>query len=364
MQTNMIELGFHGSGHNSNPRYAHGRNPYSLKRDTGGSSSGSAIAVSAGICPVALGFDGGGSVRIPAASCGVVGLKPTTGRISSWGDMLCSGGTLGVIGPIAGNARDCAIILEALSGEDIQDPMTFHAPPFGISNMRRENLAGLTIGVYSEWFNDSTAPVKTSCREFLKYLENQGARLKEIQIPYLKEGQVAHMMMLGAEIVASRGPSHGSREWKNLNPSTRTMESLVNDLTTMQLISAAKIKYLVSLIWEEVFRKVDIMVTPALGDIPAVGLTHASEDALDVTRNSIVAKYMYIPNFTGLPAIVFPIDYHTTNGELLPVGIQMIGPVWTEDLLIRTAELCAKRHTNKKPVVYYNILAKVESNTE
>ncbi|KAH3759958.1 aspartyl-tRNA amidotransferase [Pelomyxa schiedti] len=354
--TNMSEFGLHTTGHNAHPRYGHAKNPYSPIHDTGGSSSGSAAAVAAGLGPVAIGVDGGGSIRVPSASCGLYGLKTTTGRVSSTGDMLCwGGGTVDVIGPIAANPRDCAIVLAAIAGEDLHDPATYHSPALSMLQLNRTDLSGITIGIYPEWFNDSSPRILSSCRKFLCTLERLGAEIKEIQIPWLQETRLAHSLVISTEIAAC-GPPRGSPFWKQMHPSSRVMCSAAADVTAYELLCAAKYRAVAIQAWDAILRQVDVVATPALGDFPPEGVRDG--DALDLARYCSTAKYMFPANFTGLPAIVFPVDYSEEKGTL-PIGMQIIGRAWTEDLLIRIAELASTHVTIQQPAIYYDLLGGV-----
>ncbi|MDP6944677.1 MAG: amidase, partial [Myxococcota bacterium] len=167
-KANMHELGLGVTG--INPHHGAARNPYDPSRVTGGSSSGSAATVAAGLCPVAIGADGGGSIRIPASLCGVVGLKPTFGRISEHGAApLCW--SVAHLGPIAATARDAAAAYALMAGPDPADPHTARQPAVHLQGFDRESLEGVHLGIYRPWFEHADAAVVTACKEGVRRLQ-------------------------------------------------------------------------------------------------------------------------------------------------------------------------------------------------
>eukprot|EP01105_Mastigella_eilhardi_P007210 TRINITY_DN18720_c0_g1_i1.p1 TRINITY_DN18720_c0_g1~~TRINITY_DN18720_c0_g1_i1.p1 ORF type:complete len:621 (+),score=108.63 TRINITY_DN18720_c0_g1_i1:27-1889(+) len=369
---NMTEFGLSTAGVNGNARYGNARNPYNPDFLTGGSSAGCAAAVSAGLCPVAIGVDGGGSIRIPSSCCGVVGLKPTCGRTSLFGDIVCLGGTIDVAGPIGANARDCALALAAIAGEDVNDPVTLCTPSLDLKALTRDtapaDLSGVNIGVYRKWFDavvdvDAKNPeVKTVCNKFLDQLRARGATILEegIVIPHLREAQAAHALTIVSEVVAC-APSRD-----RLLPSTQLMFAIGGDFTSVQLECAARMRCHACRDWASVFEKVDFVVTPALGCLPPRcpdGLA-AHDDDLDIGPQSLRMQYMFPANFCGLPAVVFPIAFHSeAQGGSVPLALQLIGKPWSEPLLLRVAELLAPTVVRPAPQIYYDLLAPLPAGT-
>ena len=167
-KTNMHEIGIGVTG--LNPVHGTPRNPYALGHYTGGSSSGSGAAVAAGFCPVAIGADGGGSIRIPAAFCGVVGLKPTYGRLSEFGAApLCW--SVAHLGPLAATATDAALAYAVMAGPDKKDPVSLHQPAPELEGWDRANLSDLTIGIYREWFRHAQEEIVSACEKMLGEFE-------------------------------------------------------------------------------------------------------------------------------------------------------------------------------------------------
>jgi len=177
-KANMTEIGMGVTG--LNPHHGTTRNPYNPDHYTGGSSSGPATSVAAGFAPVALGADGGGSVRTPSSFCGLVGLKATFGRISELGAApLCW--SVAHNGPLAATTTDCALAYAVISGPDVDDPLTWHQPKPTLEGWNNLDLSDLTLGVYWKWFHHSDPEVATACEKLLDKFGRMGAKIKEIK---------------------------------------------------------------------------------------------------------------------------------------------------------------------------------------
>ena len=196
-KTHMHEYAFGATG--INPHYDPARNPWDTERITGGSSSGSGAGVAAGLCFAALGSDTGGSVRMPASLCGIVGLKPTYGRVSLHGVVPLST-TLDHIGPMARTARDCALVLEAIAGHDPNDPSSAKEPVEEWSAGLEGGLSGLRIGVPTAFAFEATEPdVATVVHDAIGTLERLGAEVKQLDLPVLQEYWVSLSVLLVSE---------------------------------------------------------------------------------------------------------------------------------------------------------------------
>jgi Asp-tRNA(Asn)/Glu-tRNA(Gln) amidotransferase A subunit family amidase len=192
-KTNMHEIGIGVTG--LNPHSGATRNPHDPSHFSGGSSGGSAAAVAAGLCPVALGADGGGSIRIPSAFCGQVGLSPTYARVSSFGSAPLAW-TVDHYGPIAGSALDAALAYAVLAGPDPRDPCTLRQPPVTLDTFDDVDLRGLILGVYRPWFEHASPAMVEGCSKLLKDLEQMGAEVREIEIPELDAARIAHLVTI------------------------------------------------------------------------------------------------------------------------------------------------------------------------
>ena len=198
-KTNMHEIGILPDS--VNPNWGAVRNPYNVRHDAGGSSSGSAAAVAAGFCPAAIGADGGGSIRIPAAFCGVVGLKPTFGRVSEAGALpLC--GSVAHLGPITATVDDAAMVYEVIAGPDPGDANTLEQPAAQFPN-HKAGLNSVRIGIFQPWFSDADGEVATACERVIKELVRMGATLADVEIPELSLIRVAHGVTIHAEMAAN-----------------------------------------------------------------------------------------------------------------------------------------------------------------
>ena len=173
-KTNMHEIGINVTG--LNPHYGTTRNPYNPNHFTGGSSSGSATAVASGLAPVAIGADGGGSIRIPSSFCGLVGLKATFARVSEYGAAPLDW-SVAHIGPLAGSATDAALTYAVIAGPDPKDPTSLHQPLPSLEGWDNKNLKGLKLGIYWPWFRHADAETVAACEAMLKEYEKMGCEI-------------------------------------------------------------------------------------------------------------------------------------------------------------------------------------------
>ncbi len=198
-KANMHEIGINPNG--ANAHYGAARNPYDTARDPGGSSSGPAAAVAAGLCPIAIGADGGGSIRIPASLCGLVGLKPTFGRVSEAGAApLCW--SVAHIGPLGATVEDVALAYGLIAGPDTRDPNSQRQPAVGLAGWNdRLTWHGLTVGVYRPWFRHAAPAVVAANEAMLAQFERAGAQVREIVVPELDAMRLAHIIIILSENV-------------------------------------------------------------------------------------------------------------------------------------------------------------------
>ncbi|GLE06045.1 hypothetical protein PINS_up015256 [Pythium insidiosum] len=204
----MQELGTGVTGFNLH--YGTSRNPHDPTRYAGGSSSGSAAAVASGLVPLAIGVDGGGSVRIPAALCGVVGIKPTFQRVPQLSPDCPS---VGHVGPIAGSVRDAAVALAVMSGGDASFPRSFAPPSLSFARFDdTESLKGLRVGFFAAFNDDASSDVVVAVRDALSRLEALGAELIETPLDHLQAIQLAHALTITSELA-----QHWDRYWSRLH---------------------------------------------------------------------------------------------------------------------------------------------------
>ncbi len=349
-KANMNELGLDPCGFNGH--YGTARNPYDPSRDPGGSSSGPAAAVAAGLCPVALGCDGGGSIRIPSALCGLVGLKPTFGRVSEAGAVpLCP--SVDAIGPIGATVTDVAIAYGIIAGPDALDPRSQHQPPVQLSGWDDADLRGLKLGIFRPWFRHAAADIVAACEAMLEKLARAGAEAVEIEIPGLDAMRVAHAVTIVSEEAANLRDH--ARHLKELSAPTRVTHALSYGFTAADYVQAQRIRTRAVAAFEAAFRKVDAILTPTTA-VTAPAIPENSLDAgwsdLSVTTEKM--RFVFPSNLTGHPAISFPAGY---DREGLPIGMQAIGRYWDELTLLRLARTAEAGFERRPPKVFYPILA-------
>lgn len=332
-KTNMHEIGIGPNG--LNPHHGAARNPYHLGHDTGGSSSGSGAAVAAGLCPLAIGADGGGSVRIPAALCGVVGLKATFGRISEHGAFpLCW--SVAHVGPLGATVRDAALGYAVIAGPDPADPGSLRQPPPHLDGLGAPDLAGVRLGVYRPWFEDADPDVVRACEQALARLVERGAELREVRLAGLEPARVAHLVTIASEMAHALDP-YDAEHREDLGLDVRVNLALARLLTSRDYIRAQRVRADLVAQWLEVLQGVDAIVTPATArTAPPIAPAALERGESDIATTGELLRFMFPANLNGFPAISVPAGYDARG---LPIGLQAIGRPWEEHLLLRLAEV-------------------------
>ncbi|XP_072986681.1 fatty acid amide hydrolase [Typha latifolia] len=358
-KANMHELGLGTTG--NNPTYGTTRNPHSIERYTGGSSSGPAALVASGLCSAAIGTDGGGSVRIPSSLCGVVGLKTTYGRTNMKGS-LCECGTVEVASPLAATVEDAMLVYSALAGSSQADKISLKPSPLCLPDLSSSDnlniLQKVRLGKYSEWFHDvSNKDISNKCEDALNLLSNTfGSEIMEIILPDLEEMQVAHVVSIGSESLCDLNPDYKDGNCSDLTLDTRTSLALFKSFSATDYVASQRLRRRIMYYHMEAFKKVDIIVTPTTGitapKIPPGALKYG-ESNYEVS--SYLMRFIIAGNLLGLPAISVPIGH---DNEGLPIGLQLIGRPWGEATLLRVAsaveELLLK--SRRRPATFYDIL--------
>lgn len=347
---NMDEFAMGSSTENSGFQLT--RNPWDLERVPGGSSGGSAAAVAAGEVPFALGSDTGGSIRQPAAFCGVVGLKPTYGRVSRYG-LVAFASSLDQIGPITRNVEDNAYLLQVISGVDPMDSTSANVDVPDYVSALTGDIQGLKIAVPKEYLGEGVSEeVRQSVLDALKVLEGLGATWEEVSLPHSKYALATYYLLASSEASANLARFDGVRygyrtdNAKNLiemYKQTRS-EGFGNEvkrrimLGTFALSSgyydayykkAQKVRTLIKQDFENVFEKYDVIIGPTT-PTPAFKIGEKTSDPLTMYANDILT----IPvNLAGVPGISIPCGF--VNG--LPVGLQIIGKHFDESTIYRVA---------------------------
>jgi len=349
-KANMHEIGIGVTG--LNPHHGTARNPYNPAHYTGGSSSGPGAAVASGLCPVAIGADGGGSIRIPSSFCGLVGLKPTFGRVSEFGAApLCW--SVAHLGPLAVTATDAALAFGVMAGPDPKHSISLHQPPPTLEDWDNLDLSDLTLGVYWPWFRHASADVVSACERLLKEFETRGAQVREIVIPNLENGRVAHTITIAGEMAQAMGRYYAEHRREH-GLDVRINLALAREFTARDYIQAQRARTQMIANFNHALEQVDVIITPTTGlsapAIPKAALPHGESDLTTLTE---IMRFTTPANFTGLPAISFPAGYNETG---LPIGMQALGRAWQEHTLLRLALAAEQAVERQAPQVYYRIL--------
>ncbi len=349
-KTNMDEFAMGSSTENSG--FQTTMNPWDLKRVPGGSSGGSAAAVAADECIAALGSDTGGSIRQPASFCGVVGLKPTYGRVSRFG-LVAYASSLDQIGPITKDVRDAAILLKIISGYDHLDSTSV---PIGVPDFTEclgQDIKGLKIGIPKEYFIEGIdKEVENIILQAIKLLESSGAIPVEISLPHTEYAVATYYILATSEASSNLarydgvkyGLRAGSKDLMDMYLTTRAQgfgEEVKRRimLGTYALSSgyyeayyrkAQQVRTLIKKDFEDAFNKVDIIVTPT-SPTPAFKVGEKTENPLQMYLTDI---YTISMNLAGVPAISIPCGFTSNN---LPVGIQFIGKHFDEESILKIA---------------------------
>ena len=378
-RTNMDEFAMGGSIENSAFQVTH--NPWDLERTPGGSSGGSAASVAAGMVPLAIGTDTGGSIRQPAGLCGIVGMKPTYGRVSRYG-LVAFASSLDQVGPMAHTVEDAALLLEAIAGHDPLDSTSLDEPVPAYTATVNQPLAGLRIGIAKEHFAEGLdAEVEQAVRAAVKVYESLSAKVQEISLPHGKHGVATYYVIAPSEASSNLarydGAHYGYRtneqdmlaelagERKKLQAAgdQRGLDDLDTALVRMYrrtrsegfgpevkrrimlgtyslsagyydayYLKALKVRRLIRQDFDRAFEKVDLIAGPITAS-PAFKLGEMTDDPLAMY---LVDLYTVSANLAGIPGLCLPCG-QTDSG--LPIGLQLQAPTLHEERLLRGARM-------------------------
>ncbi|HUS60115.1 MAG TPA: Asp-tRNA(Asn)/Glu-tRNA(Gln) amidotransferase subunit GatA [Nevskiaceae bacterium] len=339
-KTNLDAWAHGSSGENSD--FGLTKNPWDLSRVPGGSSSGSAAAVAADMCLAATGTDTGGSIRLPAAFCGVVGLKPTYGRVSRYG-VVAMASSLDAVGHLAKNVTDAAIILNITAGKDLLDATT---PPRAVPDYSQninQPIRDLKIGLPKEYFiKGLNSKIKQSLVVALAKMEKLGAKISEISLPHTKYALAVYYIIQPSEVSSNLGRYDGIRYGFPRNKFTDEAKRRIM-LGTYTLsagyyeayyLQAMKVRTLIKKDFEDAFKKVDLIITPVSPDLP-FKLGEKVDNPLKMYLSDIFTS---TANLAGVPALSLPVGLV----DNLPVGMQIIGPQFAESLILQAGFACEK----------------------
>jgi aspartyl-tRNA(Asn)/glutamyl-tRNA(Gln) amidotransferase subunit A len=316
-----------------NPHYGPTHNPWHLDHTTGGSSTGSGAAVAAGIVYGSLGTDTGGSVRIPASLCGLVGLKPTYGRVSRHGVVPLSW-SLDHVGPLTRTVRDTALLMSVIAGHDPHDPTTSRLPVPDYVASLTGTVAGLRVGVPREFFFEGLdADVQRAVEEAIQQLKSLGVAVSEVSWPSVRQAPMLYTISLAEGAAAHEQWLRTQGAYYGADVRERMQQGLLVPATAY--LKAQRIRTLLRRDLERVFQKVDCLVTPTTAT-PAPKLDAGPSEigaptgALRVSLRRFTQPF----NLTGSPAVTVPCGF---SRDGLPIGLQLIGPPFDEARLLNLA---------------------------
>jgi aspartyl-tRNA(Asn)/glutamyl-tRNA(Gln) amidotransferase subunit A len=366
-KTNCDEFAMGSS--NENSAFGPVKNPWDVSRVPGGSSGGSAAAVASGIVPVALGSDTGGSVRQPAALCGVVGLKPTYGRVSRFG-LVAFGSSLDQIGVLAQNASDVAAVMQVIAGRDPHDSTTADVPVPDYSTELNSGVKGLRLGVSEALLGEGLdAEVRVAIRKAIDAYAQAGAEIVDIDLPHAKYAIAVYYIIATAEASSNLARFDGVRYGFRAEdaPGLRDMYRRTRDegfgpevkrrimLGTYVLsagyydayyLKAQKVRMLLRQDFAHAFEKCDAVLTPT-APTPAFKSGEKVDDPLAMYLNDI---YTVTANLVGVPGISVPCGL---SSDGLPIGLQLLGPYWSEATLLRLAHAYQTAHPlEARPIIF------------
>ncbi len=350
-KANLDEFAMGSSTENS--AFGPTRNPYDLERVAGGSSGGSAAAVAADECLGSLGTDTGGSIREPAAFCGVVGIKPTYSRVSRFG-VIAYASSLDQVGPFAKSVRDAAILLCSLAGGDAADSTCSTRPVPDYERALSGEVKGLRIGVPREFFVEGMQPeVEEAVRTALKCYEAMGAAIIEVSLPHTEYAIAAYYLIATAEASAnlerydgiryglrmdsdnllelyrrSRARGFGAEVKRRIMLGTFALSTGYYDA---YYLKAQKVRTLIKRDFEQAFERCDLIVTPT-APTTAFRLGEKMSDPLQMYLSDI---FTISVNLAGLPGMALPCGY---DGRGMPIGLQLIGPAFGEEVVLRAGD--------------------------
>lgn len=332
-KTNCDAFAHGSSGENSD--FGSTKNPWDTTRVPGGSSSGSAAAVASGEALGSVATDTGGSIRLPASFCNLVGLKPTYGRVSRYG-VIAMASSLDCPGPIAKTVADCALLTQVIAGYDPLDATTVKTPVPKYKKSLAKKLAGLRIGVPREYFTEGIDPgVEKIVKEAARQLGEQGAVVIDISLPHTEYGVAAYYLVCHSEVSSNLARYDGirfghQRESFGDEAKRRIMLgtfALSTGYYDQYYEKAQRIRTLIKQDFDKAFENVDVIVAPTSPTIP-FKLGEKVDDPLKMYLSDV---YTAPVNLAGLPSLAVPCGF----SEKLPVGMQIIGPQFSEGLLFR-----------------------------
>jgi aspartyl-tRNA(Asn)/glutamyl-tRNA(Gln) amidotransferase subunit A len=373
-KTNCDEFAMGSSTENS--AYGPTKNPHDLSRVPGGTSGGSAAAIAADMSAWTLGSDTGGSCRQPASLCGVVGFKPTYGRVSRYG-LIAAASSFDQVGTLTHSAEDAAIVLSVIVGQDKFDATSAHSNDKKYEDYLTGEVKNLRIGVVREYLEGLKIEVKKLMEEVIEKYKRMGAEIIEVEMPYNKYALPAYYIIQPSEVSSNLarfdGVKYGLRVDDEKDTDTTDLGGLPRTLLETYLdtrqyglgaeakrrimlgtyalssgyyeayyVRAQKVRALIKRDYERVFKEVDLILTPTT-TAPAFKIGEKVSDPLQMYLEDI---FTVTANMTGVPAISVPAGTIKKDGKDLPIGFQLMGKWFDEETMLRTADAYEKLKNN------------------
>jgi aspartyl-tRNA(Asn)/glutamyl-tRNA(Gln) amidotransferase subunit A len=323
----LTEWAFSTVGANVHVAMPH--NPFDPSRAAGGSSTGSAVGVALGLCPLATAGDGGGSIRVPASLNGIFGLKPTFGRVSRNGDWLH--GSVAVVGPVACSTVDIAHFLDAVASKpDPADALTEWADPpprSGFAGSLGNGVRGLVVGLDETEWQDAAPEIAKACEAALASLEKRGAKVVRVKIPLAPSAAQIGYLSIGAE-----GLTYGKAYWLEqrdvLGEDLRLALAALSGVTAVEYLDSQRLRQGLRLEVAQALREADVLALPTTAiAAPRYTERDAAGTFTDPAAIDGLCRYAFLANVTGLPAGTAPVGADSAG---LPIGLQIVGDAWDE----------------------------------
>lgn len=328
-KTNMHEFAWGGTS--ANPHYGHVRNPWDTSRFPAGSSGGSGVAVAARCCYGAIGTDTGGSIRLPSAINGTVGIRPTFGRVSNFG-IVPLAWSMDTAGPMTRTVEDCALLFNAMAGPDARDPSTASVPVDDYLARLETGVRGLRVGVVPGYFFTHLQPdVKQAVEQALRTFEDLGAHVVDVDIEHI-EGNISAQLTIESAEPSAWHQHHLRTRPDQYGEDVRTLLEVGELLLATHYLQAQRYRALLRAEFIEAFKRVDVFVCPTLPfTATALGATSVViENGVEEDMLSAIMQFTGVASLTGLPALNVPCGFDAAG---LPVGMQIIGAPFSESRL-------------------------------
>lgn len=328
----------------SSPHFGPCHNPWDVNKIPGGSSGGSGAAVVTDMTMASLGTDTGGSIRIPASICGIVGLKPTYGRVSNYGAFPLAW-SLDHIGPMTKSVHDAAELLQIIAGNDPKDTNTSHVTVDTYTEGLDGNVKDLVIGINEDYFfHQVDTKVEQIIRDQIKQLEEQGAKVVEVDIPSLTHAEWAVMTTIISEPAAIH-KDHYLHRPEDFGPDLQFLFDLGHLPSAVDYVQAQQIRHHLKQDFQKAFESVDVLITPTLPiSTPNIGADTVDLNGEEVELLDHIIRFTGPGNITGLPGLSVPCGFR----DGLPVGMQIMGKAFDEKTILNVGYAVEKMNQTDK----------------